>query len=161
MDSFLPHIMVSPLDENDAGDVMYDIVERKNVKVVDTGLLSTFRVRPSLLHEVGDFAADILLRYRVAKLWEMTSTRNASYEACWNASKYAKFYIGYKFDPRLATDQAPIAAEEAVRKIPRRMCLADLSSSTTALAPLLSDQPAIVAATQAELRYGAPGIKTY
>lgn len=161
MEDFLPHIMVSPMDPDDAGDTMFDIVTGKDVKVVDTGLLATFRSRNALHDGAGEFATSTLLRHLVAKLWEVTSKRNAPYSVCWKASAHAKYYIGYKFDVRHNVERRPIPAEESRRKLQRRTYLADVSAHTTVLSPLYETQANLIKTTYSDLKLGATGIKTY
>lgn len=161
VDVFLPHIFVEPLHEDDAADTMYDIVTKREVRVVDTNLESTFRLRTVLGEYDGEYVADTILRHIIAKMWEITSHANASYEKCFKLAQYAKFYIGYKFDTTEQTDKEPIPAEDSLRKITRRVFLGDIGTIDTALQPLYSSQKERFAHTYHDVRYGATDIKTY
>lgn len=161
VDEFLPHIFVEPMDPADAGTVMYDIVTKTEVKVVDTYLPSTFRMRTALGGNDGEYVASTLLRHMIAKMWEVTSHAQKNYEYCFAAAKHAKFYIGYQYDPVQATDTAPIKAEDSARKIPKRIFLADIDTNDTALRPLYEEQRSMLAQTYHDVRYGASSVKTY
>lgn len=159
--TFLPHIFVEPLDEKDAADTMYDIVSKKEVRVVDTNITSTFKMRTALDKLDGEYVASVILQHLVAKMWEVTSHKNASYEYCFSAAEHAKFYIGYPFDANEATDKAPILAADSPRKITRRVFLGDLESMDTALQPLYKEQKEELIRTYYDVRYGATSVKTY
>lgn len=158
-EEFLPHIMVEVYDDDDAGNDMYDIVERRMVRVIDTYRMATFRMRNVLGDHGCELVADVLLRHMIAQNYIASSKKNPTYEQAYDKAATAKVYVGYQYDTREPLKQEPVKAASAVRELARRTVVLD--PGTYPLSALYDSQAEWLKIFHHDVRYGSVDVKMY